>query len=105
MDLKQQMGIEFADSETKFTKEQWNDRYFRAETKIQYASTRMIQEDVEIQGQIAIYLKGKFVEPMEKHITWLSKNKLIKMVKELMPEKTITSLKRTPRKELLAIIG
>ncbi len=107
LNLQQQMALDFADGNTKYTKEQWNNRHFKAHMKIHNASKRMMDYDNETKEALKTYLKGKFVEnreyrqdgsivsnktAMSKHMlvgntAWefgLSKNKLKKMTtKEL----------------------
>jgi hypothetical protein len=112
MDIKAQMNIDFADSGKVLTKNEFNDRFYRAEAKIKYASTRMINDDVETQENIATYLKGKFVEGREYRRDGSiisnkgpSKYKLIRMVKEMQPEKSIASLKRVSKAELISMVN
>lgn len=99
--MKRNMALDFADSETVFTNEMWNDRYFRAEAKVNWANPRMLREDNEVREQLRIYLKGQFVSPtLHKNP---SKHKLIRMVHKASPEMSIASLKRMSKSELESI--
>jgi hypothetical protein len=102
--LKKRMANDFAGSDVFMTKEKWNDRHFQAQEKIQHVSAERMFDDTETRENVKTYLKGKFVDPVEKHITWLSKDKLIKKVKVMKPEMKMSELKRIPRKQLLDMV-
>jgi len=105
VDINKQMEVDFADSSKRLNKEQWNYKHFRAENKIKYASQRQIIHDTETNDNIKIYLKGKLIESTPKHITWLSKYKLIHMImKEYGNITYVSYLKRTSRKKLLNML-
>jgi hypothetical protein len=102
--LKKRMANDFTSSDAFMTKEKWNDKHFQAQEKIQHVSAERMFDDTETKENVKTYLKGKFVDPVEKHITWLSKDKLIKKVKVMKPEMKMSELKRIPRKQLLDMV-
>ncbi|MBC8427584.1 MAG: hypothetical protein H8D97_01695 [Proteobacteria bacterium] len=99
--MQRKMAIDFADSETKLTKDQWNDKYFRAEAKVKYATTEQLIEDTEIKNELNIYLKGRFINPtLHKN---LSKYKLIRKINNAKSELTISELKKMSKSKLINI--
>jgi hypothetical protein len=104
--LKTRMANDFSGSDVFMTKEKWNDKHFQAQEKIQHISSERMSDDTETKENIKTYLKGKFIDIPEegKHVTWLSKDKLIKKVKAMKPEMKMSELKRIPRKELLDMV-